>query len=373
MASKVTSLLGGEVLLEDFGVTKIVTLNREKALNALTWPMVQVLQPLYDQWTAEAGKHVVVLRGSGTKAFCAGGDVVGLAKDNPKGTREFFFKEEYKLNYTIGQLFNKSKNPHISLLDGITMGGGFGLSVHGSHRICTESTLFAMPECALGLFPDVGGSIVLPRLPHPGLGQYLALTGRRLKGADVYLSGIGTHFVKRETIAALTEALKHVKAPTEIDLAMKPFLVEVPKEQFGLNSSQLGTIKRAFAATNTVEEVLNALSNDSHVEFANGVMMDILKASPTSLKVTFEQLKRGAKLKDPKDNFRMEYRISQGFMNFTEDFNEGVRAILIDKTNDAQWSPSSLAEVDNGFVSRFFDTVPKSGDLDVTAVTQSKL
>lgn len=158
MAKVILSLAEGTLLVEDFGITKVITLNREKALNALTWPMVKALQPLYDEWAAkEGGQCAIVIRGSGTKSFCAGGDVVSLAKDMPPGTRQHFFREEYKLNYTIGNLMRTSRIPHIAVLDGITMGGGVGLSVHGSHRICTEATMFAMPECALGLFPDVGG------------------------------------------------------------------------------------------------------------------------------------------------------------------------------------------------------------------------
>jgi len=367
MAKSLRTLAEGALLVEDFGVTKLITLNREKALNALTWPMVKALQPLYDEWQrSQKGACAIVMRGAGKKAFCAGGDVVGLAKDDPPGTRVHFFKEEYTLNYTIGNLMKQSGIPHIAILDGITMGGGVGLSLHGSHRVCTEATMLAMPECALGLFPDVGGNIFLPRLSHPGLGEYFALTGRRLKGADVKHAGMGTHFVPRDSVPDLVNSLTQLSSPNSVDSVIKSFVAPTIPE-FSLDDATLQLIKTCFSVPQKVEDVLNALSREMDQELSNSIMRDILKGSPTSLKVTLEQLRRGAKMTDTAENYQMEYRLSQGFMNLTDDFNEGVRATLLDKTNDPHWKPSSIAQVQESFVSKFFDTVPASGDLKLSS------
>eukprot|EP00760_Papus_ankaliazontas_P034490 PhM_4_TR7225/c0_g1_i1/m.79115/K05605/HIBCH; 3-hydroxyisobutyryl-CoA hydrolase len=361
-------LLGGEILVEDFGVTKVITLSREKALNALSWPMVTALQPLYEEWIAGSSPCAIVLKGAGSKAFCAGGDVVGLAKDQPKGTRTHFFKEEYELNHTIGSLEGLGI-PHVALVDGICMGGGVGVSVHGSTRVCTEATLFAMPECGLGLFPDVGGSVFLPRLAAPGLGEYLALTGRRLKGPDVVLAGIGTHYVPRSKMESLNAALHTATSTDHIHTIVDTFSEKVDPTTFSLKPDALKVIEEAFSYSNTVEAVLEVLrktaeTSESQGEFAAGLVADIVKGSPTSLKVTLQQMRKG-KQQTTEQNYRMEYRISQGFMNLTNDFNEGVRAALIDKTGSPKWDPPTLELVTDAYVNTFFETVPKSGDLNL--------
>ena len=194
-----TSPLNNKEVVFDVQNNKgIITLNRPKSLNALNLPMIDEIYPVLKKWNEEK-LDMVIIEGAGSKSFCAGGDVVAVtsAPADIKGTEKQteFFKKEYKLNHLIGTL----DVPYIALIDGITMGGGVGLSVHGMFRVCTEQTLFAMPETGIGLFPDVGGSFFMPKLKG-GLGMYLALTGYRLKSVDCLHAGIATHICKQEEL-----------------------------------------------------------------------------------------------------------------------------------------------------------------------------
>lgn len=195
-----------QVLFERRGSLGVATLNRPRALNALAETMVVLLFRQYSLWDADPSVSAIVLRGSGEKAFCAGGDVKAAASAVASGKPEVafsFFKNEYRLNHLISRL----TKPHVALIDGIVMGGGAGLSVHGNYRVATETTLFAMPECAIGLFPDVGTTFFLPRACGLAAARWIALTGARLKGREVVESGVGTHFVKRTKLPELVEAL----------------------------------------------------------------------------------------------------------------------------------------------------------------------
>ena len=195
-----------EILFDVQGGVGFITLNRPKALNALTTEMCAALDEKLQQWQSDEVIQAVVIEGAGDRAFCAGGDVRTLAEKGPENAAEAkrFFKVEYHMN---ARLFHFDK-PVISLLDGVTMGGGVGVSVHGSHRIVTEKTLFAMPESAIGLFPDVGGGYFMPRLPGR-LGLYLGLTGARLKGADILYAGVGTNYVQSDNLPFHQYFLSH--------------------------------------------------------------------------------------------------------------------------------------------------------------------
>lgn len=261
-------------------------------------------------------------------------------------THKEFFAEEYGLNYLIGTL----KTPHVSFLDGVTMGGGVGLSVHGQFRIATENTLFAMPETGIGFFPDVGGSYFLPRLSG-ALGTYLALTGQRLKGEDVVAAGVATHYVPSGSLPELEEQLSKITSKnTElVNKTIQNFSKQVDKERASF-AAHSKIIDEVFSL-NKVEDIIKALSNQKS-DFATETINTLLKMSPSSLKVTLRQMREGKKL-DFKSCFVMEYKLSQGFMEHP-DFFEGVRAQLIDKDRKPKWQPSKLEEVSDELVNNYF-------------------
>jgi enoyl-CoA hydratase len=275
-----------------------------------------------------------------------------------------FFREEYRLNHLI----HHYKKPYIALLDGVTMGGGVGLSIHGSIRVATERTLFAMPETAIGLFPDVGGSYFLPRLPG-GVGLYLALTGQRLTAADCLYAGIARQFVPSQQLGEAMQALEQVDWQDGIDGAKRAL---APLTREATTPSHLSQhrreIDRCFTGMGSVERVIAALEHGDRVQKAYGrdtanwftATREVLaKRSPTSLKVTFEQLRRGATLSF--DNCMvMEYRMAQAAMRPGSDFYEGIRAVLIDKDHAPKWSPATLAEVSDELVQSYFAPLGKN-------------
>eukprot|EP01062_Namystynia_karyoxenos_P058903 TRINITY_DN50359_c0_g1_i1.p1 TRINITY_DN50359_c0_g1~~TRINITY_DN50359_c0_g1_i1.p1 ORF type:complete len:390 (+),score=121.36 TRINITY_DN50359_c0_g1_i1:78-1247(+) len=357
MRAQCTPAAETEVLREDHGVVQLITLNRPKALNALNWSMVRTMRPWYTQWMEDwdGGKQrAVVMKGAGEKAFCAGGDVVSIAKDKPpEGTGELrreFFRDEYRLNYAIKTL----PFPHVAILDGIVMGGGVGLSVHGSHRIVTENSMFAMPETGIGLFPDVGGSVFLPRLPLAGLGMYLALTGHRLKGGDLLHAAIGTHYVPRSRLPNLEKALLCagsasavggiIEEHAEPREALPPFSLE----------PHLDRIAQIFTGA-SIDDIISDLRSDQ-TEWTKATLDILMRMSPTSLRVTHEQILRGAR-QSAHDNFAMEARIVWHMMHHGSDFDEGVRALLVDKCKSPNWKPPTLEEVTPEMVAVYFQSL----------------
>lgn len=346
-----------EIEFEVRGPLAVVTLNRPKALNALTLGMIRALQPKLEAWATDGAVKAVAIKGAGEKSFCAGGDVRAVwqaGKDGDALTREFFY-EEYKLNRTI-HVFPK---PYVALIDGIVMGGGIGLSVHGSHRVAGDRTLAAMPETAIGLFPDVGGSWFLPRLPGR-LGLWMALTGARLRAADALYAGVATDYVPAadygELEAALAQALaEEDDAAAAVDSAIARFASDPGPAPLAERRAE---IDRLFAADG-VTEILAALKADGGDWAAS--QLEILESrSPTSMKVTAEQLVRGRGL-DFDACMTMEYRMSQAAMA-GHDFYEGIRAVLVDKDHAPKWQPATLAEVDPEMLEAYF-APPGSGDL----------
>jgi len=338
-----------DVLFEARHGVGFITLNRPKALNALTLPMIRELGPQLAAWQEDERIKAVVIRGAGERAFCAGGDVRAVWQAGRDGDRltEDFFREEYRLNRLI-HVFAK---PYVALIEGITMGGGVGVSVHGSHRVAGDRTMVAMPEVGIGLFPDVGGTYFLPRLPGR-LGLFLALTGWRLNAADAIHCGIATDYVPSDRMDALAEAFTALDWASDGAEALVDGAIERFKAEPG--ASELAThdalIEHCFSAR-SVESILAALdaAGDDWAARIAGMMR---KHSPTSLKVTFEQLERGAAL-DFDAAMVQEYRLSQAFMA-GRDFYEGIRALLVDKDNRPQWQPAELAAVTPALVERHF-------------------
>lgn len=344
-----------DVLFERIGPLGLITLNRPEALNAVTLAMIRALAATFDRWEAEAGLGAIVIRGAGERAFCAGGDVKALYQSRGNGDRAFaasYYSEEYPQNRRV---FRYSK-PYVALIDGIAMGGGVGLSVHGSHRIATERTVFAMPETGIGLFPDVGGSYFLPRLPGE-IGMYLGLTGARLKAADCLYAGIATHYVPHDRLDDLVADL--AQADWRAGRSAATRIVDRFAEHPGPAplAAERGAIDRCFAQA-SVEEILAALVGTG-TDWARATAATLGAKSPTSLKLTYRQLRAGKAL-DFEAAMVMEYRLCQFCMD-GHDFYEGVRAAVIDKDNKPDWRPKSLGDVRAAEIARAFE--PRADDL----------
>lgn len=331
-----------DVVFQNIGKKGVITLNRPKALNALDLSMVSKLYPTLEAWQHE--KSLIIIKGAGGKAFCAGGDVKSIALAGMKGDKlgNTFFDLEYKTDGLIGRL----KIPYVAIIDGIVMGGGVGLSVHGPYRVATERSLFAMPETQIGLFPDVGGSYFLPRMAGK-LGSFLALTGHRLKGGDLLKAGIATHYVDSQNLEKLEEDLLQ----TNNQDAVERVLLEHSKDvgEFTL-APYLDKINNCFSAP-TVEEIIERLQKDGS-EWSDNTLKLLSKMSPTSLKVTLKQLDYGAKM-NLNECLQMEYRIAVNCLA-NKDFYEGVRALLIDKDQNPKWNPADLSGVTTALVDSHF-------------------
>ncbi|MGE0152778.1 MAG: enoyl-CoA hydratase/isomerase family protein [Reyranellaceae bacterium] len=343
-----------EVLFEVKGGIGHIVLNRPKALNALTLPMVRLIGPQMEAWAKDKAVKAVAISGAGDRAFCAGGDVAEIYRRKMAGDLSLgrdFFREEYIVNRGIFRF----PKPWIALLDGITMGGGVGLSVHGRFRIVTEKFLFAMPETGIGLFPDVGGGHFLPRLPGQ-LGMYLALTGQRLKAADALYCGVATHFVSSDRIPALKQALEAMAG--EGDAAVEAVLEKFTGDAGAATLPPHRTMIDHHFGRDTVADILESLAQDGS-DWGRKTAAALHRLSPTSMKITFRQIRLGGEMSF-EDIMTMEYRMSQGCMA-GHDFYEGVRAVLIDKDNSPKWNPAGLAEVGEDIVARHF--APVSNDL----------
>lgn len=343
-----TSLKTDDILIARRSRLGHITLNRPKALNALTHEMSLRIDAALKAWAADPAVETVVITGAGDRAFCAGGDIRALHQSGPRGwlTRQFYW-DEYRMNRRIFRF----PKPYVAVIDGITMGGGVGVSVPGRYRIVTERTLLAMPETGIGLFPDVGASYYLSHLPGE-LGTYLGLTGARIKAADVLYTGLGTHFVPSAKVSELVAALEDAPAEDVVNRFAARFDEPAPL------ASVRDRIDRCFTGE-TVEEILEALQRDGS-SWAEETRATILQKSPISLKVTLREL-RTARTLGFEDCMRLEYRLVQHFMA-DHDFFEGVRAVLIDKDNKPNWRPASLAEVTPAMVEAYFGPV-EPGDL----------
>jgi len=324
------------------GAAGTLLMNRPKTLNALDLEMIRAFQAALDAWKGDAAVRLVILEGAGGRAFCAGGDVrrireLAIAGDST--AVEAFFAEEYAVNRGIAT-FGK---PWVSLIDGVCMGGGIGVSVHGKPVVVTENALLAMPETAIALFPDVGTSYILPRLPG-AIGTWLALTGARLKGADAVHAGLASHYVPRARLSALRAAL----LAGDIG-ALAGFAEAPPPASF---AAQRGAIDRCFGQPN-LPAILAALAAEGG-DWAAEQAAILRRMSPTSLCVSLELLQRGRAL-DLDGCLAAELALTRGVIHRHPDFREGVRAVLVDKGNPpAQWTPTRIEDVDMRTVQALF-------------------
>lgn len=385
-----------DVLFDTLFGLRTIELNRPKKLHSLNGSMVRKTILRLQEWAKSDMANVVVIKGAGPKAFCAGGDVTALAIDNKTGEEGIkrsthYFGQEYQLDHLIATY----TKPIVAFLDGITMGGGVGLSVHAPFRIATERTVFAMPETTIGFFPDVGASFFLPRMPG-AVGTYLALTSEKLKGANVFYSGIATHYLHSTSLPALERRLAELRFKDYdtmetrlelIDSTIEEFCTGLPYDEPILLQKKLRNDIDKIFGKRTVPEILAALEAEVEAEtkdekyanerrekyleaerqrleeggvsrqeisrepkpastWARDTLKTIRQRSPTSVYVTLRQMQLGRRW-SISETFQREHQIAGKFMKHP-DFTEGVHALLIRKDGKPQWTPASLDDIKPG-------------------------
>lgn len=334
-----------DIDIEVVGNTGILTLNRPDVLNASSIPMLDGFREALRHWRSDDRVQCVILQGAGGKAFCAGGDVSSVYRAKQAGEEEFldqYFRKEYTLIYDI----YKFPKPFVSLIDGVCMGGGIGLSIYGSHRILSERVKMAMPEMKIGFFTDIGGTYFLNRAPGYS-GTMLALTGRTLGYNDAMFAGWGTHFVPSEHFGELKNRLLQIQSSNDVTAAVQS--MAQPVERAPLEDHQL--LMDTCFQYDHLEDIMEALEANGS-EQALMWLNELKVLSPISLKVQLASLRRHRDM-DLKDVIIREYRTCQRFMR-GHDFFEGVRALLVDKDKMPKWSNSSIDKVTERMVEEYF-------------------
>lgn len=332
---------GDEIRFERLGRAAVVTLTRPQALNAVTHRMVNALDRALDAWEVDGEVGVVVVKAEG-RAFSAGGDILHIYEAGRAGKPPVdFFADEYRLNARIARF----AKPYVALVNGIVMGGGVGVSFHGSHRVLTENAQFAMPEVGIGFFPDVGASHLLPGLGG-SFGMYLALTGNRIRYGDALWSGLATHAVKAEDQAALLDGLAAIGDP---DMVLRNLSFAANRET---DQSALDAIARHFSQP-SLHAIVDSLKQAAAADaFAEKTLATILTRSPTSLRVAWRQIRAGLTL-SMDECMKMEFRILNRMLA-GHDFYEGIRAAIIDKGSTPLWRPASLEDVGEAEIDAYF-------------------
>ncbi|CAL5401428.1 unnamed protein product [Camellia sinensis] len=363
-----------QVLVEENSHGIKVLLNRPNQLNALSFQMISRILELFLACEEDCNVKLIILKGKG-RAFSSGGDVSAVVRDITKGNWKFgakYFRKEYILNYVIATY----SKPQVSILNGIVMGGGAGASIHGRFRVATENSVFAMPETALGLFPDVGASYFLSRLPG-FFGEYVGLTGSRLDGAEMLACGLATHFVPSVRLSLLEEALCKVNAndPAVISAIIDEFSQQ-PHFREKSSYHQLDIINKCFSQR-TIEEIISALeraSVNSADNWISSTIKSLKMASPTSLKISLRSIREGRVQGVGQclvREYRMVCKVIRG--EVSKDFVEGCRAILLDKDNNPKWEPSKLELVSDDMVDHYFSKVDDEDWEDLKLPTRSNL
>ena len=345
-----------DVLTRKSGAIGHITLNRPKALHALTLDMCHAMSAALTEWAGDDEVQAIILdHAEGTRGFCAGGDIAMLrdsALNDGGVSGRKFFHDEYQLNH---QMFTYEK-PIVAFMDGITMGGGVGISLPAKFRVATENTRFAMPETGIGLFPDVGGGWYLSRLGGR-IGQFLALTGARLDGSEALWAGLATHYVPSEMLDDIKARI--AERPGRISGILSEPVGTPPEARIEANALR---IAKHFAS-DSFEDILASLeaeieSNENGgAEWAQKERDTLGTKSPQTCKVALRQLAESTKLTDFADNMRMEYRIGSRVLT-RPDFAEGVRAVITDKTHDPKWDPATPQEVSEELLDAIFAPLP---------------
>ncbi|MFJ7958134.1 enoyl-CoA hydratase/isomerase family protein [Streptomyces sp. NPDC096319] len=338
-----------DVLLRTEGRAGFITLNRPRAINALTHAMVLAVDGALTDWEHDPDVTTVVVEGAGERGLCAGGDIRAIHDDARAGgsASAAFWRDEYRLNARIARY----PKPYVALMDGIVMGGGVGVSAHGSVRVVTERSRVAMPETGIGFVPDVGGTYLLGRAPGE-LGTHLALTGTPVGAADALLAGLADACVPSAELPSLARALTVLPAAQAVDR----YAVAPPP---GVLAEQRAWIDACYGAP-TVEEIVERLF-ESGAPAAKETAETLLGRSPAALKATLATLRRSRALTTLEEVLDLEYRVSCAALT-TPDLVEGIRAQVVDKDRDPHWTPATLAEVTEADTARYF-AVPSGGDL----------
>jgi len=338
-----------EVLIRREGAVAHISLNRPKALHALTREMCEAISAALLEWRDDPAVQAVILDHAEGRGFCAGGDVAMVRRsvlEDRGAAGRAFFHAEYRMNHL---LFTWPR-PVIAFMDGVTMGGGVGLSLPCRYRIATENTLFAMPEGAIGLFPDVGAGWYLPRLPGQS-GKFLALTGARLDGAECLWAGLATHYLPAAALAGAKARI--AENPAAIDAVLADFAVEPPAARLTRNAER---IDRLFAP-DTLEGIVAALVADPS-EWAAKELKAVASKCPASAKIALRLLAENAGKRDFDDEMALEYRLAAR-MIMRPDFAEGVRAVLVDKDNAPSWNPAAPEAVSEAMIDAIFTPLPE--------------
>jgi len=337
-----------EVLISANGAAGRIALNRPKALHALTLDMCHTMSAALTKWADDDAVGAIIVDHSEGRGFCAGGDIAFLrnsALNDGGSSGRKFFHDEYQLNH---QMFTYDK-PIVAFMDGITMGGGVGISQPAKFRVATENTRFAMPETGIGLFPDVGGGWYLSRLGGR-IGQFLALTGARLDGAECLWAGLATHYLPSDRLA---EAKERIAAdPSRIGGILSELSETPPPARIEANAD---LIAKHFGS-DVYEDILASL-DASDSDWSNKERDTLGTKSPQTCKIALRQLANSAALNDFADNMVMEYRIASRVLT-RPDFAEGVRAVITDKTNDPQWDPATPEDVSEDLLDAIFAPLP---------------
>jgi enoyl-CoA hydratase len=332
-----------ELITRREGVAGYLTLNRPKAIHALTAAMDHAMTEALLAWRDDADVQTVIVDHSEGRGFCAGGDIAFLRNsaltDNGVSGLQFFY-EEYQLNH----LMVTYPKPIVAFMDGIVMGGGVGISQPAKFRVATENTRFAMPETGIGLFPDVGGGWHLSRLPGR-MGQFLALTGARLDGAECLWTGLATHYLPHDVLAEAKERIAHGHEPGQV---LSALAVHPPEARIEANAHQ---IAKHFAS-DRYEDILASLEADNS-EWAAKELATLRTKSPQTCKVALRQLRDSLNCRDFVENMVMEYRIAARVIN-RPDFAEGVRAVIVDKDNAPKWDPATPEGVSDELIESIF-------------------
>ncbi|SEP77279.1 enoyl-CoA hydratase [Streptomyces sp. yr375] len=335
-------MIDDSVLVRTEGRAAYLTLNRPKALNALTHTMVRRIDEALTVWADDPAVETVVLTGAGERGLCAGGDIRAIhddARDGDGSAAAAFWRDEYRLNARIARY----PKPYVAVMDGIVMGGGVGLSAHGGIRIATERSRIAMPETGIGFMPDVGGTHLLAHAPGD-LGTHLALTGAPVGAADAQLCGLADHFVPSEALAPLVADLAHAPVREVLDRYVR----QAPPGRLAVARPWID----ACYSADSVEEIVGRLLDHGDSE-AKEAAETVLAKSPTSLKVTLAAVRSARRLGSLEKALDQEFRVSCRALT-TPDLVEGIRAQVVDKDRNPRWSPATLAEVTDADVARFF-------------------
>ena len=333
-----------EVLTRVDGGVGLITLNRPKAINSLNQTMVEQLSTVLIRWERDDAVRTVVLSGAGDRGLCAGGDVVAVynsARKDGVETRRFW-RDEYRLNAQIGRF----AKPLVSVMDGIVMGGGVGVSAHANTRVVTDTSKIAMPEVGIGFIPDVGGAYLLARAPG-ALGLHAALTGAPFSGADAVAMGFADHYVPHSELEAFIAAI----VADGVESALAGHAIEPPPSEL---AAQRDWIDKCFAG-DTVEDIIAALRGHDAGPAQDAADL-IASRSPIAVSVALEAVRRAAKLETLEDVLIQDYRVSSTSSR-SHDLVEGIRAQIIDKDRNPKWSPATLAEVSAADVEAYFAPV----------------